>query len=57
MPDLVLGVDALASAYLGGNSFRALADGLRVEDRTPGAIANADALFRTEHLPWCPERF
>jgi predicted acetyltransferase len=55
--DLVLGVDALGAAYLGGIRFRALADGLRVEERTPGALARADALFHTERLPWCPEMF
>jgi predicted acetyltransferase len=55
--DLALDVDALAAAYLGGVSFRALADGLRVEERTPGAIANADLRFHTDRLPWCPEMF
>lgn len=55
--ELSLGVDALGAAYLGGVRFRELADGLRVEERTPGAVARADALFRTERLPWCPEQF
>lgn len=55
--ELALDVDALAAAYLGGVTFRALADGLRVEERTPGALAKADALFGTERLPWCPEMF
>ena len=34
-----------------------IADPDRVEERTPGALALADELFRTERLPWCPELF
>jgi len=29
----------------------------RVEERTIGAIARADALFRTPLPPFCPEEF
>lgn len=56
-PDVRLGVDALASAYLGGFSFAQLAAAGRVEEVTPGALAVADALFRTDRAPWCPEIF
>jgi predicted acetyltransferase len=54
---LGLDVSALGSVYLGGFTFRRLADALRVEEREPGAIERADALFRTDRAPWCPEIF
>jgi hypothetical protein len=28
-----------------------------VEELKPGAAALADAMFRTDALPWCPEIF
>ena len=56
-PELRLDVTALGSAYLGGFTFAELATGLRVEELAPGAIARADALFRTDRAPWCPEIF
>ena len=55
--DLALGVDALASVYLGGFTFAQLARALRVEELRPGAVERADALFRTDRAPWCPEIF
>jgi predicted acetyltransferase len=55
--DLRLDVSALASAYLGGFSFRELARGLRVEELRPGGLARADALFHFPVHPWCPEIF
>ncbi len=56
-PDLRLDVTALGSVYLGGFTFAQLARGLRVEELRLGAIARADALFRTDRAPWCPEIF
>jgi len=55
--DLALDVAALASAYLGGFTFAQLARAGRVEELRPGAAARADALFRTDRAPWCPEVF
>jgi predicted acetyltransferase len=55
--DLVLDVDALGSAYLGAVPFAQLRDGLRVEERTDGAVERADAIFGWHPLPWCPEIF
>jgi predicted acetyltransferase len=55
--ELALDVTALGAAYLGGFSFRQLADALRVEELAAGAIERADALFRTDRAPWCPEIF
>ena len=56
-PDLRLSVDALGSVYLGGFTFADLARAGRVEEAKEGALARADALFRTDRKPWCPEIF
>jgi len=56
-PDLRLGVDMLGSVYLGGFTFAELARAGRVEELRAGAIARADALFRSDRHPWCPEIF
>ncbi|KYF75136.1 acetyltransferase [Sorangium cellulosum] len=56
-PDLRLDVAALGSAYLGGFSFRQLADAGQVEALSEGAIERADGLFRAARAPWCPEIF
>ncbi len=56
-PDLQCDVTALGSVYLGGFTFAQLVRGGRVEELKPGAAARADAMFRTDRLPWCPEIF
>lgn len=55
--DLVLDVVDLATAYLGAFSFGRLATAGRVNELRPGALARADALFRTPLPPFCPEEF
>jgi hypothetical protein len=55
--ELRLGTAALASTYLGEFSFAELAGAELVEEQAEGAVARADALFRTAHAPWCPEVF
>jgi predicted acetyltransferase len=56
-PDLELSAADLGALYLGGNRFRTLADAGRVEERQPGAIARADAMFASQRAPWCPSHF
>jgi predicted acetyltransferase len=56
-PDVRLSARALGSAYLGAFSFSDLARAGLVEEAQEGAIARADALFRPERKPWCPEIF
>jgi predicted acetyltransferase len=56
-PELRLGVGALASTYLGGFSFVELQGAELVEELADGAVARADALFRTSRAPWCVEVF
>jgi hypothetical protein len=56
-PDVACDITDLAAAYLGGFSFVQLADAARAAEIAPGALARADALFRTERAPWCPSVF
>ena len=55
--ELELDVADLASAYLGAFSFSYLAAADRVHELKEGALARADALFRTPRPPYCPEDF
>jgi predicted acetyltransferase len=55
--DLACEVQSLGCIYLGGFSFAELARALRVTELRPGAIGRADALFRADRKPWCPELF
>src|SRR5581483_734719 len=55
--DVRLDVQALGSVYLGGFSFAELARAERVEEAARGGLARADAMFRTDAAPWCPEIF
>ena len=52
--DLVLTVNELASAYLGGPTLRQLHRAGRVHEERAGALALADAMFRWDPAPWCP---
>lgn len=56
-PDLAGTVNALASVYLGGVSFRHLAEARQVEERRDGALGLADAMFSSTPGPWCPWAF
>lgn len=56
-PDLVVPVTALGAAYLGGYSWGRLEAAGWVEERHPGAVARATALFATPRAPWCPRIF
>jgi predicted acetyltransferase len=55
--DIRLDVQALAAAYLGGFTFAELARAGRVEEVARGGVARADALYRVDAKPWCPEIF
>ncbi len=56
-PDVRLDVQALGAGYLGGFTFAQLWRAGRVEEAVRGGIARADALFRVDAAPWCPEIF
>ena len=51
-PDLTLDVAALGAAYLGGTSLRQAVIAHGVDEHRSGALAEADAAFRTLDPPW-----
>jgi predicted acetyltransferase len=55
--DLVLPVMALGAAYLGGTRLRDVVVGTGFEERSTGALAMADRLFRAADEPWCSTGF
>jgi predicted acetyltransferase len=57
VPDLVLDVDALGTAYLGGVSFTTLAAAGRIAGASRNALATADAMFSTGIAPYCSTMF
>jgi predicted acetyltransferase len=52
-PDLVLPTQVLGASYLGEPAFADAAAAGRVEERTPGAVARAEAMFGWTPRPWC----
>ncbi|HEX8804417.1 MAG TPA: sterol carrier protein domain-containing protein, partial [Acidimicrobiales bacterium] len=56
-PDLVLAAADLGAALLGGVSWTTLRRAGLVQERTAGAAATADALFRPERAPYCGTDF
>lgn len=56
-PDLTVPAFALGAAYLGGASLRTVLIAGGADEHTPGALARADALFRTADSPWCTTFF
>jgi predicted acetyltransferase len=55
--DLRVDVQALGCVYLGGFTFAELRRAMRIDELREGAISRADAVFRTDRAPWCPEIF
>ncbi|MER5499057.1 MULTISPECIES: GNAT family N-acetyltransferase [unclassified Streptomyces] len=56
-PDIALDVRELGTLYLGDESPVRLAALGRVEERTPGAVALAEGMFRAARRAWCPDVF
>lgn len=56
-PDLLLDVDALAAAYLGGVRLHDLWRAGRVGAAVAGALELADRMLATDAAPWCPMAF
>jgi predicted acetyltransferase len=56
-PDVRLDVQGLGSALLGGFTFAQLARAGRAEEGARRGLARADALFRVDRAPWCPDIF
>jgi predicted acetyltransferase len=51
--DLAGTINVLGATYLGGSSFRQLWWAGQVEERTPGSVDLADAMFASSPAPWC----
>ena len=56
-PDLVIGIEALSAAYLGGVSLGSLHAAGRVTEVSPGAVTLASTAFSWPVAPWCQEEF
>jgi predicted acetyltransferase len=56
-PELTLDVGTLGAAYLGGATFTTLAAARRVCELTPGAVARADSMFKTDTAPFSATEF
>jgi predicted acetyltransferase len=56
-PDLTLDVAALGAAYLGGTRLRDAVLATGVDEHRAGALADAEAIFRTADEPWCSTFF
>ncbi len=56
-PDIVLGIEELSAAYLGGTSLATLQAAGRVTEISPGAVTNASTAFGWPVTPWCPDDF
>jgi predicted acetyltransferase len=56
-PDLVLGIEELSAAYLGGVSLASLQAAGRVTEVSPGAVTLAATAFSWPVTPWCPDDF
>jgi predicted acetyltransferase len=56
-PDMRVDVQALGSAYLGGFTFTQLARAGRAVEVARGGLGRADAAFRVDSAPWCPDMF
>jgi predicted acetyltransferase len=56
-PDIVLGIEELSAAYLGGVSLATLQAAGRVTEVSPGAVTLASTAFFWPVTPWCPEEF
>ena len=56
-PDIVLGIEELSAAYLGGVSLASLQAAGRVTEISPGAVTLASTAFGWPVTPWCPDEF
>jgi predicted acetyltransferase len=56
-PDLTVDVAAVGAAYLGGTRLRDAVLSRGADEHRAGALAEADALFRTSEEPWCSTFF
>jgi predicted acetyltransferase len=51
-PEIACTIHVVGGTYFGGVSWRTLARAGRLEERVPGAVERADAMFRSDVAPW-----
>jgi predicted acetyltransferase len=56
-PDLIVGIDAISAAYMGGTPWWALHAAGHVREQRAGSVADADNLFASRPLPYCGSFF
>jgi predicted acetyltransferase len=56
-PDVTLDISTLGSVSLGGHSVATIAAAGLIDEHAPGAVATADAMFRSPVAPWCSTWF
>ncbi|MGH9133035.1 MAG: GNAT family N-acetyltransferase [Ilumatobacteraceae bacterium] len=52
-PDLIVGIETISAAYLGGTPWWGLHAAGAVKEQRPGAVADADTLFASRPMPYC----
>ncbi len=52
-PDLIVGIDTMSAAYMGGTPWWALHAAGHVREQRPNAVVDADNLFASRPLPYC----
>ena len=56
-PDLIVGIDTISAAYMGGTPWWALHAAGYVREQRPDAVVDADNLFASRPLPYCGSFF
>ena len=56
-PDIALTINELGAVYFGGITFAQLSRAARLDERTEGAVARADAMFASDVAPYCSVMF
>jgi predicted acetyltransferase len=56
-PDLIVGIETISAAYMGGTPWWALHAAGYVREQRPGAVGDADNLFASRPMPYCGSFF
>ena len=56
-PDIVVGIETISAAYMGGTPWWALHAAGYVREQRPGSVADADNLFASRPMPYCGSFF
>jgi len=56
-PDIIVGIETISAAYMGGTPWWALHAAGYVREQRPGSVADADNLFASRPMPYCGSFF